>query len=54
VSPATLGLAAALGYDTLPVRSSPEVLALVTGNELLEQGLPGDGRVRDAGRCCPD
>ena len=48
LSPAALGLAAALGHDVLAVRPRPRVSALVTGDELLEHGLPGDGRVRDA------
>ncbi len=46
--PAALGLAAALGHDTVLVRARPRVLALVTGDELLTAGLPGRGRVRDA------
>jgi molybdopterin molybdotransferase len=46
--PAALGLAAALGYDTVPVRPTPRVAALVTGNELLQRGVPAGGRVRDA------
>jgi len=48
LGPAALGLAAALGHDTVPVRPTPTVAALVTGNELLERGLPSGGRVRDA------
>jgi len=32
----------------LRVHPSPRVVALVTGDELLTSGLPGDGRVRDA------
>lgn len=48
VSPPVLGLAAALGHDTLCVRRAPRVLALVTGDELLDTGLPSPGRVRDA------
>lgn len=46
--PAALGLAAALGHDVLRVRPLPRVVALITGDELLGAGLPGDGRVRDA------
>lgn len=46
--PAALGLAAAVGHDRLAVRPRPAVAALVTGDELLQQGLPGAGRVRDA------
>lgn len=45
---AALGCAAALGHDALHVRPLPTVAALVTGDELLDYGAPGDGRVRDA------
>lgn len=45
---AALGLAAAVGHDCLGVRPRPRVQALVTGDELLRSGLPGEGRVRDA------
>ena len=48
LSPAALGLAAALGHDVLRGRPRPRVSALVTGDELLTGGLPGEGRVRDA------
>ncbi|MCF6476556.1 molybdopterin molybdenumtransferase MoeA [Nonomuraea sp. MG754425] len=48
VGPALLGLAASCGYDELPVRRLPSVMAVVTGDELVHQGLPGPGRVRDA------
>ncbi|MFD3457245.1 molybdopterin molybdotransferase MoeA [Streptomyces sp. NPDC058691] len=48
VTPAVLGLAAAAGYDELPVRVRPTVEILVIGDELLDRGLPGSGRVRDA------
>src|SRR5205823_4071776 len=48
MTPAGLGLAAALGYDRLLVRPLPRVVALVTGNELVRSGRPGPGRVRDA------
>lgn len=48
VSPAVLGLAAAVGLDRLTVRPRPTVVLLVTGSELLSAGLPGDGRIRDA------
>ena len=43
-----VGLAAALGHDTLLVHRRPRVAALITGSELLRTGLPGSGRVRDA------
>lgn len=48
LGPAALGLAAAAGHDTLPVRSSPRVQALVLGDELLDSGPARDGCVRDA------
>lgn len=46
--PALLGLAAACGYDTLPVRPRPRVRILVTGDEVTRAGRPATGRVRDA------
>jgi molybdopterin molybdotransferase len=48
VTPAVLGLAAALGYDRLLVHPRPRVAAFVTGDELVGSGRPGPGRVRDA------
>ncbi|WP_244317822.1 molybdopterin molybdotransferase MoeA [Streptomyces chryseus] len=48
VSPAVLGLAAAAGYDELDVVPRPRVEVLVLGDELLDEGLPHDGMVRDA------
>ncbi|MEU5214882.1 molybdopterin molybdotransferase MoeA [Streptomyces sp. NPDC020807] len=48
VTPAVLGLAAAAGYDALPVRPRPRVEVLVLGDELLTAGLPHEGLIRDA------
>jgi molybdopterin molybdotransferase len=48
VNATILGLAAAVGGDVLAVRPRPRVAALLTGDELIYRGLPGDGRVRDA------
>lgn len=48
VTPAVLGLAAAAGYDELTVTVRPRVEVLVLGDELLDEGLPRSGRVRDA------
>ncbi|NEC06183.1 molybdopterin-binding protein [Streptomyces sp. SID7909] len=48
IGPALLGLAAACGEDTLPVRPRPRVRVLVTGDELTRAGRPATGRVRDA------
>ncbi|MEV2276593.1 molybdopterin molybdotransferase MoeA [Nocardiopsis sp. NPDC049922] len=47
VTPAALGLAASLGHETLPVRQ-PRVAVIVTGDEIADSGLPGEGTVRDA------
>ncbi|GAA4065463.1 molybdopterin molybdotransferase MoeA [Streptomyces shaanxiensis] len=48
VTPAVLGLAAAAGYDTLTAVPRPRVEVLVLGDELLAEGLPHDGLIRDA------
>lgn len=48
VTPPVLGLAAAAGHDRLTVHPRPTVDVLVMGDELLDAGLPRDGRVRDA------
>ncbi|MEU7070594.1 molybdopterin molybdotransferase MoeA [Streptomyces narbonensis] len=48
VTPAVLGLAAAAGYDALPVLPRPRVEILVLGDELLTAGLPHEGLIRDA------
>ncbi|MEU0809051.1 molybdopterin molybdotransferase MoeA [Streptomyces sp. NPDC005970] len=48
VTPVILGLAAAAGYDELPTVPRPRVEILVLGDELLREGLPHDGRIRDA------
>ncbi|MGN9837900.1 molybdopterin molybdotransferase MoeA [Nonomuraea sp. H19] len=48
VTPVALGLAAALGHDALLVRPRPRVTVLVTGDEVVHEGLPAPGRVRDA------
>lgn len=47
LTPVALGLAASVGHDELLVHAPPRVAALVTGDELLRSGLPGDGRIRD-------
>ncbi|MDO8733505.1 MAG: molybdopterin-binding protein [Actinomycetota bacterium] len=43
-----LALAAAAGHDSLDIIRPPVVGTLVLGRSLLSQGLPRDGRVRDA------
>ncbi|GKQ38747.1 molybdopterin molybdotransferase MoeA [Streptomyces sp. A012304] len=48
VTPAVLGLAAAAGYDTLAAVPRPRVELLVLGDELLTEGRPHDGLIRDA------
>ncbi|MCL7426136.1 molybdopterin molybdotransferase MoeA [Streptomyces sp. YS415] len=48
VTPAVLGLAAAAGYDTVTALPRPSVEVLVLGDELLTEGLPHDGLIRDA------
>ncbi|MGW7264315.1 molybdopterin molybdotransferase MoeA [Streptomyces sp. NPDC054842] len=48
VTPAVLGLAAAAGYDTLAVLPRPRAEVLVLGDELLTEGLPREGLIRDA------
>jgi molybdopterin molybdotransferase len=48
VTPAVLGLAAAAGYDTLTAVPRPTAEVLVLGDELLTEGLPHDGLIRDA------
>ncbi|WP_329274130.1 molybdopterin molybdotransferase MoeA [Streptomyces sp. NBC_01451] len=48
VTPAVLGLAAAAGYDTLAAIPRPRAEVLVLGDELLTEGLPRDGLIRDA------
>ncbi|MFJ9212574.1 molybdopterin molybdotransferase MoeA [Streptomyces sp. NPDC102264] len=48
VTPAVLGLAAAAGYDELLTFPRPRVEVLVLGDELLTEGLPHDGLIRDA------
>jgi molybdopterin molybdotransferase len=48
VTPSVIGLAAASGHDTLPVRPRPRAVVLVFGDELLTAGVPVDGRVRDS------
>ncbi|EFL33470.1 molybdenum cofactor biosynthesis protein [Streptomyces viridochromogenes DSM 40736] len=48
VTPAVLGLAAAAGYDTVDAVPRPRAEVLVLGDELLTEGLPHDGLIRDA------
>jgi molybdopterin molybdotransferase len=48
VTPGLIGLAAASGHDELAVRPRPKAVVLIFGDELLTEGLPADGRIRDA------
>ncbi|EST29176.1 molybdopterin molybdotransferase MoeA [Streptomyces roseochromogenus] len=48
VTPAVLGLAAAAGYDSVTAVPRPRAEVLVLGDELLTEGLPHDGLIRDA------
>ncbi|WP_158840192.1 molybdopterin molybdotransferase MoeA [Saccharothrix deserti] len=48
VTPAVLGLAASVGHDTVAVHRRPRVAAVLTGDEVVTEGVPGIGRVRDA------
>ncbi|WP_328732118.1 molybdopterin molybdotransferase MoeA [Streptomyces caniferus] len=48
VTPAVVGLAAAAGYDELTAYPRPRAEVLVLGDELLDHGLPQEGRIRDA------
>ncbi|MFJ3231428.1 molybdopterin molybdotransferase MoeA [Streptomyces sp. NPDC086787] len=48
VTPAVLGLAAAAGYDTVTAVPRPRVEIMILGDELLTDGLPREGLIRDA------
>ncbi|MEZ3180129.1 molybdopterin molybdotransferase MoeA [Streptomyces pimonensis] len=48
VTPPVLGMAAAAGYDTLTAVPRPRADVFVLGDELLGEGLPHDGLIRDA------
>ncbi|GGC78443.1 molybdopterin molybdenumtransferase MoeA [Tersicoccus solisilvae] len=48
LTPAHLALAAVAGADTLTVRPTPAVTALLTGDEVITAGIPAPGQVRDA------
>lgn len=48
VDPAVIGVAATCGYQSLAVHPEPRAALLVFGDELLTEGTPGSGRVRDS------
>jgi molybdopterin molybdotransferase len=48
VKPFHLGLFAACGIDEIEVVVKPQVVIFIIGDELLESGLPKDGKIRDS------
>lgn len=48
INPAVLGLAASCGHDELNVIKNPKIDVLILGDELLDEGLPIDGKIRDS------
>ncbi len=48
LTPAMVGLLAATGYDSVEVAIKPRTLLLILGDELLHDGLPRGGKVRDS------
>src|SRR5262249_45237507 len=48
VTPGVVGLAATCGYESLSVTPAARVAVVVFGDELLTEGPPGQGRVRDS------
>lgn len=47
LNPAQIALAAVCGHDTLAVLRAPRVSLLMTGDEVVDHGLPHPGQVRD-------
>ena len=47
LNPAHLALAALAGYDEVPVQGKPVVRLVLTGSEVVDQGTPAPGQVRD-------
>jgi molybdopterin molybdotransferase len=47
LNPAHLAVAALAGYDELQVQGKPLVRLLLTGGEVMSQGVPAPGQVRD-------
>ncbi len=48
LNPAHIAIAASCGRDDLSVIGRPNVLLLLSGDEVIERGIPGPGRVRDS------
>ena len=47
LNPVQVALAAAAGHDALQVRARPAVAVVLTGAEVVTQGIPAPGQVRD-------
>lgn len=47
VTPTVLALAASAGHDTVAAHPRPRVAVVVTGDELVHEGIPSSGRIRD-------
>ena len=47
LNPAHVAVAAAAGHDSVQVRARPAAAVVLTGAEVVTQGLPGPGEVRD-------
>ncbi|WP_234660014.1 molybdopterin molybdotransferase MoeA [Agromyces marinus] len=50
LTPPRIALAAATGADVIEVVRRPRVAVVLTGDEVVESGVPGPGRVRDSFR----
>lgn len=48
LTPGLIAVAAAAGYDELETVSPPRVHLLLTGDEVIESGIPAPGQVRDS------
>jgi molybdopterin molybdotransferase len=48
LNPGVIGLLAAAGYDSLDVVRAPKATIILLGDEIVLEGLPHDGLVRDA------
>ncbi|GAB2584682.1 molybdopterin molybdenumtransferase MoeA [Paractinoplanes abujensis] len=48
LTPAALGLAASVGADIVTVRRQSTARILITGDEIVDSGVPSHGKVRDA------
>ncbi|HIW90792.1 MAG TPA: molybdopterin molybdotransferase MoeA [Candidatus Corynebacterium avicola] len=48
LTPRHVAMLSACGVDTVEVRQAPSVACAFTGNEVIDDGVPGPGEVRDA------